>query len=103
MTVPATDLSDLDVTRDAHVAALNAGDADGWVACFDPDAAQMPPNERRPGHPGALAQRTAAGLVSRQRPEARAAVDADDGGAVQRAAWCLPSFHQLLAFPQETA
>jgi len=45
MTVPATDLSDLDVTRDAHVAALNAGDADGWVACFDPDAVQMPPNE----------------------------------------------------------
>jgi uncharacterized protein (TIGR02246 family) len=45
MTVQAAELSDLDVVRDAHVNALNAGDADGWVACFDPDGVQMPPNE----------------------------------------------------------
>src|SRR5919198_18124 len=31
--------------RDAHVAALNAGDADAWIACFDRDSVQMPPNE----------------------------------------------------------
>lgn len=37
--------SDLARTRDAHVAALNANDADGWVACFAPDAVQMPPND----------------------------------------------------------
>jgi uncharacterized protein (TIGR02246 family) len=45
MTAVTTELSDLDATRDAHVAALNAGDADGWVACFDPDGVRMPPNE----------------------------------------------------------
>jgi hypothetical protein len=37
-------LEALDRLREAHVAALNAGDADAWVACFAADAAQMPPN-----------------------------------------------------------
>ena len=37
-------LEGLDRLREAHVAALNAGDADAWVACFTPDAVQMPPN-----------------------------------------------------------
>jgi ketosteroid isomerase-like protein len=45
MTVSAAELSELDVVRDAHVGALNAGDVDAWVACFDPDGVQMPPNE----------------------------------------------------------
>jgi uncharacterized protein (TIGR02246 family) len=45
MTARAPHLEDLDRTRDAHVAALNAGDPDAWVACFARDAAQMPPNE----------------------------------------------------------
>jgi uncharacterized protein (TIGR02246 family) len=45
MTVRAAQLEDLDRTRDAHVAALNANDADAWVACFAPDAVQMPPND----------------------------------------------------------
>jgi uncharacterized protein (TIGR02246 family) len=45
MTARAAQLEDVDRTRDAHVAALNAGDAEGWVACFAPDGAQMPPNE----------------------------------------------------------
>jgi ketosteroid isomerase-like protein len=30
--------------RDAHVAALNSGDADAWVAQFTEDGLQMPPN-----------------------------------------------------------
>jgi uncharacterized protein (TIGR02246 family) len=45
MTARAPQLEDLDRTRDAHVAALNTDDPDAWVACFAPDAAQMPPNE----------------------------------------------------------
>jgi uncharacterized protein (TIGR02246 family) len=45
MTARAPHLEHLDRTRDAHVAALNAGDPDAWVACFARDAAQMPPNE----------------------------------------------------------
>jgi uncharacterized protein (TIGR02246 family) len=39
-----SELKDLDSLREAHVAALNAGDADAWVECFTIDAVQMPPN-----------------------------------------------------------
>jgi uncharacterized protein (TIGR02246 family) len=42
--VEAGELEALDRLREAHVAALNAGDADAWVACFAADAVQMPPN-----------------------------------------------------------
>jgi uncharacterized protein (TIGR02246 family) len=45
MTGRAAQLEDLDHTRDAHVAALNTNDPDAWVACFAPDAVQMPPND----------------------------------------------------------
>jgi uncharacterized protein (TIGR02246 family) len=45
MTIPTLELDKLARTRDAHVAALNANDADGWVACFAPNAVQMPPND----------------------------------------------------------
>lgn len=45
MTAQATELANLDKTRQAHIAALNAGDADGWAACFAADAVQMPPND----------------------------------------------------------
>jgi uncharacterized protein (TIGR02246 family) len=45
MTARASQLEDLDRTRDAHVAALNSNDADAWVACFTSDAVQMPPND----------------------------------------------------------
>lgn len=45
MTVRAPEIEDLDRTRDAHIAALNTNDPDAWVACFAPDAVQMPPNE----------------------------------------------------------
>jgi uncharacterized protein (TIGR02246 family) len=45
MTAQAAELEDLDRTRDAHVAALNTNDPDAWVACFAPDAVQMPPND----------------------------------------------------------
>jgi uncharacterized protein (TIGR02246 family) len=38
------DLKAIDVVRDAHVAALNAGDARAWAAQFADDAVQMPPN-----------------------------------------------------------
>jgi ketosteroid isomerase-like protein len=44
VSVQASELKRLDRLREAHVAALNAGDADAWVACFTPDAVQMPPN-----------------------------------------------------------
>jgi hypothetical protein len=37
MTTQTLELDDLARTRDAHVAALNANDADGWVACFAPE------------------------------------------------------------------
>jgi uncharacterized protein (TIGR02246 family) len=39
-----TDLAAIDRVRDAHVAALNAGDAQAWVAQFTDDGVQMPPN-----------------------------------------------------------
>jgi uncharacterized protein (TIGR02246 family) len=38
------DLKAIDVVRDAHVAALNAGDARAWTTQFTDDAVQMPPN-----------------------------------------------------------
>jgi uncharacterized protein (TIGR02246 family) len=40
----------IDKVRDAHVAALNAGDAQSWAAQFTDDAMQMPPNA--PGNAG---------------------------------------------------
>jgi uncharacterized protein (TIGR02246 family) len=39
-----TDLEAIDRVRDAHVAALNTGDAEAWVAQFTDDGVQMPPN-----------------------------------------------------------
>jgi len=39
-----TDLEAIERVRDAHVAALNAGDAKAWVAQFTDDGVQMPPN-----------------------------------------------------------
>ena len=38
------DLKAIDGVRDAHVAAVNAGDARAWVAQFTDDGVQMPPN-----------------------------------------------------------
>jgi uncharacterized protein (TIGR02246 family) len=38
------DLNAIDRVREQHVAALNAGDADAWVAEFTDDGVQMPPN-----------------------------------------------------------
>jgi uncharacterized protein (TIGR02246 family) len=38
------DLSAIDRVREAHVAALNAGDAGAWAAQFADDGVQMPPN-----------------------------------------------------------
>jgi hypothetical protein len=39
-----TDLEAIGRVRDAHVAALNAGDAEAWVAQFTDDGVQIPPN-----------------------------------------------------------
>ena len=39
-----TDVRAIDRVRDAHVAALNAGDAQAWAAQFTNEAVQMPPN-----------------------------------------------------------
>lgn len=38
-----TDLKAIDRVRGAHVAALNAGDAEAWAAQFTDDGVQMPP------------------------------------------------------------
>ena len=40
-----TELEAIDRVREAHVAALNSGDAEAWVAQFTDDGVQMPPNE----------------------------------------------------------
>ena len=39
-----TDLRAIDLVREAHVAALNSGDAGAWTALFADDGVQMPPN-----------------------------------------------------------
>ena len=44
MAAQGNELEALDRLREAHVAALNAGDGDAWAACFSADAVQMPPN-----------------------------------------------------------
>lgn len=41
---PRVDEVGIDRLRDIHVAALNAGDAAAWVACFTDDGVQMPPH-----------------------------------------------------------
>jgi len=38
------DLETIQRLREAHVAALNAGDADAWASLFTDDGVQMPPN-----------------------------------------------------------
>lgn len=38
------DAAGIDRLREIHVAAVNAGDADGWADCFIDDGVQMPPN-----------------------------------------------------------
>ena len=38
------DKAAIDRLREVHVAAVNAGDAEGWAACFANDGVQMPPN-----------------------------------------------------------
>jgi uncharacterized protein (TIGR02246 family) len=43
-TTSKADLLAIDQVRDAHVTALNSGDADAWVGVFSEDAVQMPPN-----------------------------------------------------------
>jgi uncharacterized protein (TIGR02246 family) len=45
----------LDRVRAAHVAALNAGDVEGWLGVFAEDGVQMPPNT--PANVGKLAIR----------------------------------------------
>jgi uncharacterized protein (TIGR02246 family) len=38
------DVQAINNVREAHIAALNAGDVDAWVAAFTNDGVQMPPN-----------------------------------------------------------
>ena len=40
-----TRVAALDRARQIHVAAVNAGDADAWAACFEASAVQMPPDQ----------------------------------------------------------
>ena len=44
MNLEATPDEALKRTREAHVAALNSGDVDGWAGAFSEDGVQMPPN-----------------------------------------------------------
>jgi len=44
MSVETTETQAIDRTRDAHVAAPNRSDANGWAAAFTDDGVQMPPN-----------------------------------------------------------
>jgi len=44
MMTPEADTTAIDTIRDAHIAALNAGDAQGWISLFAPDGVQMPPH-----------------------------------------------------------
>jgi uncharacterized protein (TIGR02246 family) len=44
-TTTEADIEAINRVREAHVTALNRGDADAWVAAFSEDAVQMPPNE----------------------------------------------------------
>ena len=43
-TTTSIEAAGIDRLRDVHVAALNAGDADAWAACFTDDGVQMPPH-----------------------------------------------------------
>jgi uncharacterized protein (TIGR02246 family) len=44
VTVEANEAQSIERTREAHVAALNSGDVEGWVAALADDGVQMPPN-----------------------------------------------------------
>ena len=68
MNEQATEPEGIDRTREAHIAALNDGEADAWVACFAADAVQMPPNS--PPNVGADSIRAwSGGLLAAFRPE----------------------------------
>jgi uncharacterized protein (TIGR02246 family) len=41
---PQTDVEAINHVRAAHIAALNDGDVNAWVAAFTNDGVQMPPN-----------------------------------------------------------
>ncbi len=55
------DLAAIDKTRDAHVAALIAGDAEACAALFTSDGVQMPPNA--PANKGRTIIRSAAQAI----------------------------------------
>ena len=40
-----TDLDALDRVRAAHITAMNTGDVEQFLECFDPDGVQLPPNQ----------------------------------------------------------
>jgi len=90
MTTQSLELDELARTRDAHVAALNANDVDGWVACFAPNAIQMPPND--PANVGtANIHAWSAGMLSAFNAEFALDVDetrlAGDNWAFERGAY----------------
>jgi uncharacterized protein (TIGR02246 family) len=92
MTARAPQLEDLDRTRDAHVAALNTNDPDAWVACFGPDAVQMPPND--PPNIGTDQIRAwSSGMLAAFRAEFSLDIDeielAGDGWAFERGTYTI--------------
>ena len=69
-----TDLDAIDKVRDAHVAALNAGDVERWVAQFTEDGVQMPPHA--PANVGkAMIAAWSQGLLAHFRVQFALAVD----------------------------
>ena len=62
-TTTRADSEAIDRVRDAHIAALNRGDAAAFAAVFSEDAVQMPPNEPANVGTGAIL-RWAQGLLS---------------------------------------
>jgi uncharacterized protein (TIGR02246 family) len=70
----AVELKAIDSVRDAHVAALNAGDGGAWAALFTDDGVQMPPN--MPANVGRSAiEPWSKGFLSMFRVEFALAVD----------------------------
>jgi uncharacterized protein (TIGR02246 family) len=96
--MPVTEREDLARTRDAHVAALNAGDADGWVSCFTPDGVQMPPNE--PANEGTDRIRAwSAGMLAAFNTDFRLEVDEEERLGDD---WALERGIYWIALTQET-
>jgi uncharacterized protein (TIGR02246 family) len=91
-----TDLDAIDRVQDAHVAALNAGDVETWVAQFTDDGVQMPPDA--PANVGTMMIRSwSAAFLEQFRLQFALAVDelrALGDWAFERGAYTIGLQHQ---------